>query len=128
MIVFFIIVGVLLFLFFITSKIRKSILANDSFITQLKFMQLYMHDTTEKQFYNKDAESATQLGQDMLWQAAFDFHERMQAAIIDKRPLPIGDVTLLMSAIKIIKAAEAMVYIHNYGPIVDDEFLTKVEK
>ena len=104
------------FLWFV-AKIKKAMSLNDSFFTQIKFIQMYMSDTTEKQFYNKTKEEAIELGQDMLWSAAEDFHSRLHRAINEKQPVPAGDMGLLLSAIRILKDSEAIVFINKNGPI-----------
>ena len=111
----------LLVLFWFVSKLRRGMSNHDAFFTQVKFIQMYMSDVTEKSFYNKSTEEAMNLGQEMLWSAAEDFNERMHRAVVEKQPIPMGDMGMIISAIRIIKAAEAMVYIQNNGPIHYDD-------
>ena len=104
----------------LASRLRRGIAGHDAFFTQVKFIQMYMKDNTEKQFHNKDVDEAMAFGQEMLWSAAEEFNERMHKAVIEQQPIPIGDMGMLMASIKIIKAAESMVFIKKNGPIHED--------
>jgi len=117
MTVVFVIVFSLVMLFWLAHKMRNHMTTHDAFYTQVKFIQMYMADSTEKLFYGKNEEEAFELGQDMLWSAASDFNARMDRAVNQKEPISMDDVQLLLSSIKIIKAAESMVYIKKNGPI-----------
>ena len=110
----------LIVLFWLSGKFRKGMAVNDNFITQMKFLQMYMLDNTEKLFYNKSEEDAIEMGQEMLWAAADDFHARMDRAVNKKVPVQVGDTSILMLSIKIIKVAEALVYIQKNGAIQYD--------
>lgn len=113
-------IAVTVFLF-IVSRIRRGMMRHDAFFTQVKFIQMYMSDNTQKQFYNQEVEDAVALGQKMLWEASEEFHERMHKAVIGGEPIPMGDMGIIIASIKIIKAAEAMVFISNNGPVYEDE-------
>ena len=78
---------------------------------------MYRGDDTQKVFYNKEVDDAMTLGQDMLWEATKDFNDRMHKAIVMGQPFLYEDMGIIMASIKIIKVAEAMVYIKNNGPI-----------
>ena len=120
----FIIIGIVIVfivLFWIVLVIHRNMSSHNAFLTQLRFLQIYIGDTTDKQFYNKDVDEAMRFGQDMLWQAAEDFNERMYRAIIKKEPIVIGDIKILEASIKIIKAAESMVFIKKNGPILNKD-------
>ncbi len=108
-------------LLLIVSRFRKGMNNHSDFFTQVKFIQMYMLDGTEKLFYNKDEDEVVTLGQDILWESAEDFHNRMHEAVNEGKPVPMGDMGMIQSAIKIIKAAEAMVYIKKNGPIHKDD-------
>ena len=109
-------VGLIVF-FYLFSKLRKSLAENDPFFTQVKFVQMYMDDRTEKMFYNKDEKEALELGQDVLWAAGQDFNKLMQYHVVEKQPLSTGDMSIVTAAIRIIKATEAIVHIKSNGPI-----------
>ena len=122
MLIAFISIAVVVTLFLLAvSWIRRGMTRHDAFFTQVKFIQMYMSDTTQTQFYNKEVDDAVTLGQDILWESAEDFNERMHTAVIEGKPIPIGDMGLILSAIRVIKAAEAMVFIQKNGPIYEDE-------
>lgn len=108
-------------LIWFASKMKKGMEEHDSFFTQVKFIQMYMSDSTGKLFYNKSKEEAVELGQELLWAAAEDFNERMHTAVIEQQPIPVGDMGLITSAIRIIKCAESMVYIEKNGPLYEDD-------
>lgn len=116
-----VVIAVLVVVFLlIATRIRKGMMKYDAFFTQVKFIQMYMNNTTQKQLYNIEVDDAMSLGQDILWEAAEDFNNRMHKAIIEGKPIPIGDMGIITSSIKIIKAAEAMVFIKKNGPIYED--------
>lgn len=108
-------------LFWLAGKARQGMAGHNAFFTQLRFIQMYMADNTEKQFYGKTEAEAIELGQDMLWAAAEDFHGRMDKAVNHQLPVQAGDMGLILASIRIIKAAEAMVFIKKNGPIVTAE-------
>jgi hypothetical protein len=113
-------VVVVIFLFFV-SQIRTGIAKHDAFMTQVKFIQMYMSDTTQKEFFNRDVDDAVDFGQQMLWDAAEHFNELMHEHVVEGKPVPIGDMRLIQSSIRVLKAAEAMVFIKKNGPIYEDE-------
>lgn len=111
-------VVVIIFLFFV-SQIRTGIAKHDAFMTQVKFIQMYMSDTTQQEFFNRDEDDAVDFGQQMLWDAAEHFNDLMHEHVIEGKPVPIGDMRLLQSSIRVLKAAEAMVFIKKNGPIYE---------
>jgi hypothetical protein len=113
-------IGVLA-LIWIANRLKNGAAVQEAFFAQVNFIRMYMGDKTEQEFYNKDVDEAIEFGQDMLWEAASDFNERMHRAVIEKEPVPMGDMSLIISAIKIVKAAESMVYIKKNGRIDYEE-------
>jgi len=91
------------------------------FTTQLKFLQLYMLDNTDLEFYDKEYDEAMKHGQDLMWKYANEFRDKMQITVKEQQPLESTDMELLKSVIKIVKAAEAMVFIEKHGPIITQE-------
>ena len=108
-------------LIWVANRLKRGVASQEPFFAQVNFIRMYMGDKTEKEFYNKDVDEAMRYGQDMLWAAAQDFNERMHRAVIEKEPVVMGDMTLIISAIKIVKAAESMVYIKKNGRIDFEE-------
>jgi len=98
------------------SKLKKAII--NPFATQIAFLQLYMSDKTEVEFFDKSVDDAMEHGRDMLWGAAKDFRQGMHRAVMKKEHLMPDDLRLLYAAIRIVKAAEAMYYIEEEGPII----------
>ena len=120
MITLFIIAITLIVLFWVTSKLRQKWHLEDAFATQINFMRLYMRDDTDKLFYNKTLEESEALGQDLIYTSARNFRAIMHDNQINETPLERNDLRLLKVSIAIIKAAEAMVYITDNGPIMKD--------
>ena len=105
----------------IASKLKKNVALINPFTTQVDFLRLYMLDKTENEFFDKDTDAAMEHGRDMLWDAAEEFRTGMHRAVTNKEKLMPGDLRLLHSAIRIVKAAEAMYYITEEGPILTEE-------
>lgn len=113
-----------MFLAWFSGKLRDHMQkAETPFMTQLKFLRLYLLDKTELEFYDKSHDEVVEYGQDVLWNAANHLRNTLKDAVENQTPMEPDDIRMLTYMIRIIKAAEMLVRAERgetiNAPIVD---------